>query len=341
VAVICAALLPGDVRADGEDDGRDSGETLTLAVFGDWPYSLDLLAAAPLLLHSINSDPDVALVLHVGDIHSGSFPCSAAWNQGIFDIFEQFEDPFVYTPGDNEWCDCQKAKEGSSGAPLAELAGIRSLFFPNPGHTLGINSKRVLSQAEVIGWLHKPDAQFVENVVWEQAQVVFVTINQPGSNNDTLPWNGVFSDPPAQAEEVAERTAADIHWLELAFLLAQATKAKGLVIGTQADMWDPAQAAPGGDGLSAYTVVVQEIADLCLRFRRPVLLFNGDSHVYGTDRPLADPTSATGLIHGTPAVPNLTRITVMGSTATKEWIKLTVNPNSPAVFSWERIFYLP
>ena len=51
------------------------------------------------------------------------------WNQKIFNLFAQFEDPLVYTPGDNEWTDCHETKEFSSGAPLNELAAVRSLFF--------------------------------------------------------------------------------------------------------------------------------------------------------------------------------------------------------------------
>jgi hypothetical protein len=104
-------------------------------------------------------------------------------------------------------------------------------------------------------------------------------------------------------------------------------------------MWDPA--AVNGDGLGAYTTIVKKIADLSVRFGGPVLLINGDSHVYGTDHPLADPSSPTGVIHGTQAVPNFTRITVQGSTDAKEWLKLTIDPHSAEVFGWERIVYLP
>ena len=58
--------------------------------------------------------------------------------------------------------------------------------------------------------------------------------------------------------------------------------------------------------------------------------------------PLADPTSATGVVHGTQAVPNLTRITVQGSTnAPSEWLRLTVDPRAPDVFSWENVVYRP
>src|SRR5215510_13036424 len=83
-----------------------------------------LLASAPLLIDSINADSKVRLVMHVGDIHSGSMPCTGAglnpipatanpgWNQGIFNLFEEFKDPVIYTPGDNEWTDCHKTKQG-------------------------------------------------------------------------------------------------------------------------------------------------------------------------------------------------------------------------------------
>ena len=155
------------------------------------------------------------------------------------------------------------------------------------------------------------DAKFVENVMWEESQVVFVTLNVPGSNNDGLQWSAPFTDETARQLEVGERTAADIRWLERAFAWANREKAKAVMIGLQANMWDPA--ALGGDGLDGYTDFVQKLADLCLRFGRPVLLINGDSHLFEADHPLVDPSSPTGLIHATPPVPNLTRITVRGS----------------------------
>ena len=53
------------------------------------------------------------------------------------------------------------------------------------------------------------DAQFVENVMWKQGKVIFVTLNIPGSNNDILPWAVTFANPITQTQEVAERTSAD------------------------------------------------------------------------------------------------------------------------------------
>ncbi len=358
IGVAIGLLLSSQIASAGNGNPINEGSAnpLTLAVYGDWPYSLDLLTAAPTLIQSINSDPKVRLVMHVGDIHSGSMPCTGAglnpppptsnpgWNQGIFDLFAQFKDPVVYTPGDNEWTDCHKTKEGSSGAPLNELASVRSMFFANPGYTLGGRKKEVLTQAQEFDSAYPTDAQFVENVMWEESQVVFVTLNVPGSNNDTLPWKGgtgAFLNEAARQQEVAERTAADIRWLKAAFEEAQEGDAKAVLIGLQANMWDPDALVAGGDGLDAYKSIVQTLADLSIRFGRPVLLINGDSHLFQVDQPLANPSSATGVIHGTQAVPNLTRITVQGSTnVPSEWLRLTIDPRSSQLFSWENVVYL-
>jgi hypothetical protein len=334
---------PGDVN---------SARPLTVAVFGDWPYNQLLLDNAPLLINSVNSDPDVKLVMHVGDIHSGSMACTSAgilppiatsnpgWNQAIYYQFQQFKDPLVYTPGDNEWTDCHKSKEKSSGNPLNELASLRSLFFAKPGHTLGLKEKIVATQARDFDPNYPADAQYVENVMWEDSKVVFVTLNVPGSNDDTLPWTGSFADPDAQAQEVAQRNDADMRWLQFAFDKAINHHARAVVIAIQADMWDLTALPPGGDGLDQYTAFVQKLADLSVQFGKPVLLLNGDSHLFETDHPLADPTSPTGQIHGTRAVPNLTRITVQGSTnAPAEWLRLTIDPRGPQVFSWVNVPY--
>jgi hypothetical protein len=350
MALLSACPTVADEQRD--DARRREQDKVTIAVFGDWPYNQNLLNNAPLLINSVNADPEVRLVIHVGDIHSGSMACSSwniappiptsnpGWNQGIFSSLQQFKAPVVYTPGDNEWTDCHKSKESKSGDPLKELASVRSLFFSRPGKTLGLEERDVWTQAKNFDPTFPTDAQFVENVIWEDAKTVFVTLNMPGSNNDTLPWTNGFENPVAQAQEVAARTDADLRWLQAAFKLAAARQAKAVVIALQADMWDPAALAPGGDGLSAYTPFVRQLAYFSLQFGRPILLLNGDSHIFQADRPLADPSSATGLIHGAPAVPNLTRITVQGSTnKPAEWLRLTIDAHSPNVFSWQNVPY--
>jgi hypothetical protein len=352
-AAAAAAVIAMPAFADDFSRSEDGTKPLTLAVFGDWPYSQNLLNNAHLLIDSVNSDRSVDLVMHVGDIHSGSMACTSAgilppiptsspgWNQAIYYQFQQFNDPVVYIPGDNEWSDCHKSKQLSSGDPLKELASVRSLFFAKPGVTLGKRERRVWTQAEHFDVAYPSDSQFVENMMWHEGRVVFATFNMPGgSNNDTSPWTGIFANPGAQAEEVANRNGANLRWLEAAFDKASEEHAKAVVIALQADMWDPEAIAAGGAGLDKYTPFVQKLATLSVSFGKPVLLLNGDTHLYLADHPLADPTSTQGLIHHTQAVPNLLRVVVQGSTnAPAEWLKLTIDTRKPSVFSWENVAY--
>ena len=81
------------------------------------------------------------------------------------------------------------------------------------------------------------------------------------------------------------------------FLLAEANGAKAVVIGIQADMWDPAQVTPTANNLDGYDQFVQALAALALHFKNPVLLLNGDSHLFETDHPLSAAYYATGALH--------------------------------------------
>jgi hypothetical protein len=50
------------------------------------------------------------------------------------------------------------------------------------------------------------------------------------------------------------------------------------------------------------------------------------------------------MIHNTQAVPNLTRIVVQGALTAdgnnpRKWLRLTIDPRAPGVFSWENVSY--
>lgn len=156
----------------------------------------------------------------------------------------------------------------------------------------------------------------------------------PGSNNDLAPWTNVTPQQAAlQRPEYDSRLRADIAWLYKTFALAISEHASGVVLMAQADMWDPAEA-----NLSGFTPVVQRIAGLARAFGGPVLLLEGDSHQFRVDHPLTpgDPAYGRHPLGGLTA-PNLTRIVVEGSTNPTEYLRLTVDPATPQVFSWQRV----
>lgn len=343
VVMTCAAAA---LAGNGTPINTGSANALTLAVYGDAPYGTTQtdtseFEATPAFIDAINSDPKVDLVVHVGDIHSGKQLCSESYNNSVADLWTQFKDPLIYTPGDNEWTDCQKAAEGG-GDPLTNLALVRSIFFSNPGYTLGGRQKQVLSQAQNFDPAHPADANYVENVMWEQSKTLFVTLNIPGgSNNDADIWFGASTMSAAQSQEIAQRTGADLRWLDAAFAQAHADDVDAVVIVEQADMWDLDGKTPAH--LTGYDPFVQSIAVNTAAFGKPVLLFNGDSHTYRSDNPLAasDPLN---YLHAGYDVPNFHRVVVHGSTVPLEYLRLTIDPGTSGTaatafgpFSWEHI----
>jgi hypothetical protein len=337
----------------------DNPNTLTLAVYGDAPYGTSNadtaeFQATPAFITAINNDPSIQEVVHVGDIHSGSQKCTVAYDQSIYNLWTAYREPLVYTPGDNEWSDCTKTKElpgsdfsGNPTMPLQQLDTVRSIFFAHPGLTLGQNPMHVTSQATAFDPAHPEDAQYVENVMWEQSKTVFVTLNLPGgSNNDIDPWFGQPSPNPAQPIEMAQRTAADVRWLNAAFAKAEADNAHSVVIVGQADMWDTSD-APAHQ--SNYEPIIAAMASNTTTYGKPVIYLNGDSHVYRSDDPLQQGstcytesgtcTSDAWNQHPHYDVPNFHRIVVHGSTFPLEWLKLMIDPraaweNAPTATSW-------
>lgn len=105
---------------------------------------------------------------------------------------------------------------------------------------------------------------------------------------------------------------ANLAWLDATFDRAVAIKAPAVVIIWQDDPTDGSSAP-----------LVAKLKQRAAAFHRPVLLVHGDTHVHKLDHPWKD-------------TPNLTRLeTFPGFTPT--WVKATVNPASPAVFSFVTI----
>jgi len=330
--VTALAVAAGALAGNGAPSTNGSANRYALAVFGDLPYTQAQVDNFSNLTHSVNADPTVDLAFHLGDIKSGSTLCTDARLQLVRDAFDGYEDPLVYTPGDNEWTDCHRENNGSY-LPTERLAKLRELFFPEPGVTLGGRKKHVLTQATDHAY-----PLLVENTMWMQSRVVFAAVHVVGSNNNLAPWGPPWNTAVyqlIQAAEVQNRTAGGVAWINKAFDEAEAKRAAGVVIGLQADMWDPPASAPA---VSGFIPIVQALAGRAAAFRKPVLLLAGDSHQLKIDRPLAnagpDAFTAFNAIYGTTApVPNLTRIVVQGSTSTpSSWVRLTIDRRSAELF---------
>ena len=309
VAALVASFGAGAGAGNGTPINPASANPLTLSIIGDLPYSAPQLAAFPAWVDEINADPKVDTVVHLGDIKSGSTLCSNAYYSTILGLFESFKDPVVYTPGDNEWTDCHRTNNGGHN-PLERLATLRTMLFPEPGVTLGGRKKQVLAQAG-----------YPENVLWLQSKAVFSTLHVVGSNNSLALWTGQAAVTPEQLAEATARIGAAIAWVDAAFDTATENDAEGVVLTMQADTFFLSNETAAG-----FVDILDRIEERAASFGGPVLVLQGDTHVYVQDAPFA-------------GAPNVTRIVVKGSAEApgEEWLKLTVDPRAESFFSWQRI----
>jgi hypothetical protein len=322
------ASAGGPPAPAGHPDSPAAG--YAFAVIGDVPYGADQIAAFPRWIQQINDDPAVRSVVHLGDIKNGSSLCSDDYFRLIRTDFDMFEDPLVYTPGDNEWTDCHRTNNGAYN-PLERLGKVREVFFDQPDTTLGQHPVRVESQAR---------RGFPENVVYRRAGLTFVAANVTGSNNGLQPWSGLGNTEPTpeQRRAVAERTRADIGALHKAFRTARNQRDRGVVVMQQADMFDPTY-TPTWDDIGAFQPWVQALIDEASHFDGPVYLFDGDSHVYNTDKPLASGSGWLSTYYVRGSADNLIRVTVDGSSNNTDYLRVTVGGAGEPLLSWERVPY--
>src|SRR5262249_31005829 len=124
--------------------GQDQGNSYAIGLWGDLPYNdVQALTGVPNLIVDMNSQ-NLAFTVHDGDLKAGNAvpnsitptTCSDALYQYALDhYFSQLQAPAVFTPGDNDWTDCDAPSNGPFNS-LERLDHERQFFFSTP-FTLG------------------------------------------------------------------------------------------------------------------------------------------------------------------------------------------------------------
>lgn len=132
---------------------------------------------------------------------------------------------------------------------------------------------------------------------------------------------------------------ATIANMRRAFEQAKADSDRAVVLMQQADMFDPTVQDPQYSDYSAFRPLVQAMIDEANRFDGPVYLFNGDSHEFNQDHPLADGSRWLSFYGVQGSADNLTRVTVDGAAKGEDdWLKVTVHSTgNDDVLSIQRI----
>jgi hypothetical protein len=316
-----AASLIGTAQATEDKDH----EVYAIGLWGDLPYSnTQATVGVPNLIADMNKQ-DLAFVVHDGDLKQGSNSlCDDALYQQSLDFFNALKAPAMFTPGDNDWTDCDRASNGSYNS-LERLNHERQVFF-STAYSLGQHRLR-----------QEVQDTYVENRRWTVGQVTYVTLNIQGSCNnlcDTLP----------DSAEYAARNAANIEWLKETFAQAKEQESVAVMIISQAnpgwDQSDPTRAPLRNpktlsetdgqpDGFNEFLTALR---DEVVAFRKPVAYVHGDSHYHRVDKPFLNALGQR--------LENFTRVETFGNNAANgnndvQWVKVLVDADSREVFAYQ------
>src|SRR6185295_7007526 len=202
-----------------------------IGLWGDLPYSdLQATVGVPNLIADMNSQ-DLTFTVHDGDLKAGSnSDCSNALYAQAKTYLNALEAPAMFTPGDNDWTDCDRPSNGGFSS-LERLDYERQVFFSTP-FSLGQRRMRQQVQSASLCLGVNGSVPCVENRRWTVRGVTFATLNIQGSCNN-------LCDTAPDPAEYAARNAANIQWMQDTF--AEATS-----IGSAAVMFI-SQANPGFD----------------------------------------------------------------------------------------------
>ena len=272
---------------------------------GDLPYSQDQDTTYRRLLRQSESE-DFTFLMHVGDFKAQSVPCSDDEFSRIRDIFRAYPKPVVYTPGDNEWTDCDGVD------PVERLGKLRELFFGNP-QTLRLDQLDAHHQSR-----DSQHSTYVENYRFSKSGVAFIVVHVVGSGN-----NHRTDDPPSM-KEFNSRNAANLAFMKESFAEAIATDAAGVAVVIHAN---PDFEKGSKEGFKDFLASMREFLS---KYHKPVVCIHGDSHYYRIDKPFKNSSGRLFM--------NFTRMEVFGS-PNVAGVVVSVNPEDPQVFSY-RPYYL-
>ena len=125
-----AFTVPGTLHGDdgnGNAHGKNkdypygvnqhSSRPYSIGLWGDLPYSAEQAAVLPNLIADMNSQ-DLAFTAHDGDLRQGSGSPNCADNSiytKAAGYFASLHAPAIFTPGDNDWTDCDRKSLGADG----------------------------------------------------------------------------------------------------------------------------------------------------------------------------------------------------------------------------------
>ncbi|WP_348758086.1 hypothetical protein [Candidatus Methylocalor cossyra] len=308
-------------------------ERYAIGLWGDLPYSTAQKVGVSNLIADMNSQR-LAFTVHDGDLKAGSSECTDSVYKEAVDYFNALRAPAIFTPGDNDWTDCDRTPGYSS---LAQLDKERAIFFSTP-FSLGKRRLRQEVQTTPLCLDAKGNSvACVENRRWHVGRVIYATLNIQGSCNN-------LCDVDPNPAEYAARNAATIAWMRDTFAQAKARRAVAVMLfsqanpgwdqtdGKRAPLRDPKTLAETDGKPDGFQEFLSALRDEVIAFRRPVAYVHGDSHYFRVDKPLLDAQGRR--------LENFTRVETFGDNEANgnndvQWVKVFVDTHSREVFAYQ------
>lgn len=332
--LILATLAPGSARANsGQSKGQGDGQAYAIGLWGDLPYStIQATVGVPNLIADMNSQ-DLVFTVHDGDLKGGSGECKDSVYAQAWGYFNSLNAPAAFTPGDNDWTDCDRVAGYNS---LAQLDKERALFF-STSFTLGQHKLHQEVQSTPLCLGVSGPVACVENRRWAVNGVMYATLNTQGSCNN-------LCDTAPDPAEYAARNAADIAWMQQTFDEAKTLHSAAIMFISQADPGfdetdatrgptrDPMTLAETDGQPDGYQEFLTALRDQVIAFQKPVAYVHGDSHYFRIDKPFLDSQGRR--------LENFTRVETFGDqqdngTNDVHWLKVLVDAGSRDVFAYQ------
>jgi len=348
LAIVTIAVKLTAARADGRDGGRGGGDhedfgPYAIGLWGDLPYSdVQAQTGVPNLIADMNSQ-NLAFTAHDGDLKAGNgtpgsvtpTTCSDALYVQALGYFNSLRAPAVFTTGDNDWVDCDRAKNGGFNS-LERLDHERALFFSTP-FSLGQHPMFMEVQLDKTCLGVNGPTACVENRRWTLGGVTYATLNIQGSCNN-------LCDTNPDLAEYAARNAADIEWMQQTFDEATRRHSVAIMFISQADPGFDMAGSQGAPLRDPNTLVENDnlpdgFHDFLVALRAETVAFpgqvayvHGDSHYFRVDKPLFNSQGFE--------IQNFTRVETFGDHQEAgnngvNWLKVTVDPHSREIFSYQ------
>ena len=332
-AAAAAAALAAGLAIGGNGKSNRNEFQYAIGLWGDLPYSaVQETQGLPNLLDDMN-DARLEFTVDDGDLKAGSGPCDDALYTRALGWFDTLRGPAMFTPGDNDWTDCDRNPGVSS---LERLDHEREVFF-STSKSLGRNPlTQVVQKTPLCLGVNGP-TQCVENRMWTVKHVTYATLNVQGSCNN-------LCDTASDPNEYAARNAADIAWLQQIFAEAKAKDSAAVMLISQADpgfdgsdatrapLRDPKTLAETDGSPDGFHDFLSALRDQVVAYEKPVAYVHGDSHYFRIDKPLQDAQGRR--------LENFTRVETFGDHQENgvndmHWLKVLVDPFSRDVFAYQ------